>query len=434
MTGFCGLDFGTSNSCLAIEAEKIGADVASSAGESGAALVALEDGKPTIPSAIFFSFETNRPVFGRAAVQEYIDGEQGRLMRSLKSILASDLLHETTRVGRKRVSFADVVGIFLSHLKTTAEMRMGQEIDAVVLGRPVRFVGSTSDDGQAQAAQALVDIAKAQGFRAVETQYEPIAAALQYEAGVEGEELALIVDIGGGTSDFSIVRVSPERRRALDRSGDILGNSGVAIGGNDFDQRLSLDKAMPLFGFRAMVRKEMGDGRLEAPRSVYMDFSDWRRIMFSYTQSNLQMARTLRKLALDERLFARLETLIENRLAHQVADTVEQAKIALSEEATVAIDLGFVEAALTAEATKTAFEDVGAGLAEKIAGAVDDVLSEAGVAADHVGSVFMTGGSSNMPLLKALVGAKLPNARMTFGDMFGSVGLGLALDATRKFG
>lgn len=421
MASCCGLDFGTSNSCVALDTD------------NGPALVPVEGDAVTIPSAIFFSFETDRPTLGRKAIADYVDGEHGRLMRAIKSIIGSDLINQTTPVGRRRVSFTQVIGLFLSHLKRAAEERCGREIESVVLGRPVEFVGAADAAQQAQAAQSLIDIARDQSFRHIETQFEPIAAALHYEAGINAEELVLVVDIGGGTSDFSVVRVSPERKHAPDRGGDILGNSGARLGGTNFDQRLSLQKVMPLFGFRSMVRKEMGEDYLEAPRAIYMDLSMWHRIMFAYTRDNLQTARSLKRLAVDERLFSRLETLLEHRLAHQAAEMVERAKIRLSDESDVAIDLSFVEAGLSCDADRKDFEAASMETAEGVIRALDAVLAASGVRRDAIDAVFMTGGSSNIPLLKAMVKARLPAARMTFGDMFGSVGKGLALDARRKF-
>ena len=196
-TNACGLDFGTSNSTFA----RVGAD-------GVPLLLALEDGKPTIPSVLFFGFEDDRLHFGRQAVAEYVSGADGRLLRSLKSVLGTALIGDSTRVKARSYGFVEIIGLFIAELKRRAEAELGAGVDSVVCGRPVHFV---DDDALADAAaqDQLAGAVRAQGFSHIEFQFEPIAAALDYERQVSGEKLALIVDLGGGTSDFSVVRVSP---------------------------------------------------------------------------------------------------------------------------------------------------------------------------------------------------------------------------------
>src|ERR1700731_1470747 len=217
----CGLDFGTSNMTLGtIEG-------------NAPVLAALEIGHTTIPSAIFY--EVDGPVLiGRKAVEAYVEGAPGRLMRSLKSVLGSSLIDETTRLGRERTSFRDVIRYYLAAVKRRAEQASGRELRDVVHGRPVHFVDN-ADDADRKAEQTLREIAREIGFDDVTFQFEPIAAALDYERQIANEEVALIADIGGGTSDFSIVRLGPQRHGRADRAADILANDGVRIGGTAFD-------------------------------------------------------------------------------------------------------------------------------------------------------------------------------------------------------
>ena len=200
----CGIDFGTSNSTVGWwrpDAEP---------------LLALEGDQQTLPSVVFFNVEERRPVFGRLALSEYLEGYEGRLMRSLKSLLGSKLLKSETTVLGSAMPFKDILGLFLNTLKQRAEGQAGRSFDEVVLGRPVFFV---DDDPQAdkEAADTLAAAARKIGFKDVSFQYEPIAAAFDYESRIEREERVLIVDIGGGTSDFSLVRLAPERRQIDDR-------------------------------------------------------------------------------------------------------------------------------------------------------------------------------------------------------------------------
>ena len=274
---YCAIDFGTSNSAIAIPAN----------GAQGMRLVPLENGQPTMPTAVFYCTDADdlppavhRPpvpelprAFGRAAVQAYVDGYEGRLMRSMKSVLGTALIDQTTEVGHGHgVKYLDIVTGYLRHLRTLAEADGGQPLSRVVMGRPVFFVDDDADrDAQAQAS--LEAAARAVGFADIAFQYEPIAAALDHEQRAEREELVLVADIGGGTSDFSVVRVGPERAQRLDRRDDILANHGVHIAGTDFDRRVSLGSVMPPLGFGAFGPEVKGQPARPVPSRVYFDLA-----------------------------------------------------------------------------------------------------------------------------------------------------------------
>jgi hypothetical chaperone protein len=223
-----GIDFGTSNSAISFT------------GPDGVSrLVPLEGAATTLPTAVFFNAEDHRASFGREAVAHYLAGTEGRLMRSLKSLLGSSLLEEETAVGGTMLSFHAIISRFLSELRVRAGKHLGAEPRRAVIGRPVHFVdGDAARDRRAQAA--LADAARSAGFEEVSFELEPIAAALDYERRITRETLVLVVDIGGGTSDFTLVRLAPDRMRRADRSGDILATAGVHIGGTDYDQKLNL--------------------------------------------------------------------------------------------------------------------------------------------------------------------------------------------------
>ena len=203
----CAIDFGTSNSAIALPDDA-----------GGMTLVELEPGHSSMPTAVFYAVEDLSPFqepercFGRAAIAAYVEGTEGRLMRSMKSILGSNLAEQATDIGGGHaVRYLDVIGTYLRHLKQMAERQAGQKLDQVVLGRPVFFVDD--DPVRDKAAQsALEQAARQVGFHDVRFQFEPIAAALDYEATVQREQRVLVADIGGGTSDFSLVRGGPLRR------------------------------------------------------------------------------------------------------------------------------------------------------------------------------------------------------------------------------
>ncbi len=279
---FCAIDFGTSNSAIAIPAPG-----------GSMRLVELEPGRSTMPTAVFYFVDdpgggtaTDGPprAFGRAAIAAYVDGIDGRLMRSMKSILGSSLVEQTTDVGGGRgAKYLDVVAGYLRHLKRRAEAAADAPIDRAVIGRPVFFV----DDDPARDAQAQATLATALrqiGFAELDFQYEPIAAALDYERGTDCEQTVLVADIGGGTSDFSVVRVGPERVARLDRRDDILANHGVHVAGTDFDRRIELAAILPAFGYGALGPPRPDGAPREVPNAVYFDLATWHLVNTVYNR------------------------------------------------------------------------------------------------------------------------------------------------------
>jgi hypothetical chaperone protein len=414
---FLGIDFGTSNSTIGVS------DAA------GAQLVALENGRSTLPSAIFYPFDNAKPLFGQAAMDAYVEGEHGRLMRALKSILGTSLIHEKTRIGRHSLSFVDILGAFFGFLKSRAEAHLGRSMDCAVLGRPVRFVDD--DDAADAAAQgALESIARARGFREVAFQYEPIAAALDYEQRVAGEQVVLIVDIGGGTSDFSIVRVSAERSKKADRKDDVLANVGVHIGGTDFDRLFSFAEVMPHFGYRTWT----ADRKRELPSRYFHDLATWQFINWLYTGKVMNELKQIRYEAERKDLIDRFIHLVEERRGHSLALAVERAKIDLTSRATASIDMTPYGEKAPIFAERVAFEAAIGASVGRVMAAVHELLTAARIKPEAIGRIFITGGSSSVPLLRANITSLFPAAEVVTGDLFGSVGVGLALDARRKFG
>lgn len=412
----CGIDFGTSNSTVGwLRPDQ-------------QPLIALEDDKFTLPSVVFFNLEERRPVYGRLALHEYLEGYEGRLLRSLKSLLGSKLLKSETAVLGSALPFKEILGLFLGELKKRAEAVAGRPFEEVVLGRPVFFV---DDDPQAdrEAADTLSEVAKKLGFKEVSFQYEPIAAAFDYESTIEREELVLIVDIGGGTSDFSLVRLAPERRAVADRQGDILATGGVHIGGTDFDKQLSLQGVMPLFGYGGRMKSDA-----PMPTSTHLNLATWHTINAVYAQKTQLALKSMRYDILDPTGIDRLFKLIEQRAGHWLAMQVEDSKIALSETTQRRIDLSRIEAGLAADLDRELFEGTIEPLLERVRGSIGALLADAGIAEEQVDTLFFTGGSSGIPALRRSVAAMLPNARQVEGNAFGSIGSGLAIEAHKRYG
>jgi len=327
----CGLDFGTSNSTIGV------------LNNNQRLMVPLEKDsfeqwQSTLPSALFFGFEDDQTSFGRKAIDRYTTGESGRLLRSMKSLLGGSFMEDKTRVKDRLYSFDDIIGFFIGQLKHSAENYTGHEskpLESVVLGRPVYF-NDTDQKLDKEAENHLAQIARNAGFKEISFQFEPIAAAMDYEQQVKSEELALIIDIGGGTSDFTLVKLSPKRHGQSDRAQDFIANHGVHLGGTDFDRQLSVNSVMPEFGMGMPLNDKPG---LVMPSSYYFDLATWHKIHLLYDRQVLRELHSLYLQASDKPRINRLTELLKNRKGHQLASLVEQAKIELSTQSEASIDL-----------------------------------------------------------------------------------------------
>ncbi|HMO29150.1 Hsp70 family protein [Enterovirga sp.] len=412
----CGLDFGTSNTTLGVMR----------GGEPR--LLPLEGEERTIPSAIFFAPDGER-LIGRAGIAAYVEGRQGRLMRSLKSVLGKPLLEETTPVARKRIAFREIIAIYLGAVKRRAEAACGRPIDNVVHGRPVHFVDG-DPEGDRKAEAALGAIAREIGFREISFAYEPIAAALDYERSLGREEIALIADIGGGTSDFSVVRLGPKRRFAASRAGDILANDGIRVGGTDFDRLLSLRRVMPELGFGSPAKRK----GLDVPASYFHDLATWSSINRLYDPKVRREVEEVRRDAARPDLIDRLLAVLSAERGHTLAMEVERAKIELSGREAAAIPLDWIEAGLAVGIDRPGLREATGLLADRLRERIEACIREAGLRTEQIDALFLTGGSTRLRHARAAIEAAVPGARVVEGDTFGSVGLGLTIEAGRRYG
>jgi hypothetical chaperone protein len=429
---FCAIDFGTSNSAIAVPHP-----------DGRMQLVELEPGHTTMPTAVFYFVDDPRGAterdgppraFGRAAVAAYVDGLDGRLMRSMKSILGSPLIDQTTDVGGGRgAKYLDIVAGYLKHLKGRAEAQAGEPIRRAVLGRPVFFVDDDPlRDAQAQAA--LETAARQVGFEELQFQYEPIAAAFDYERSVaSGEQIVLVADIGGGTSDFSVVRVGPGHAAKRDRKDDILANHGVHVAGTDFDRRVELAAILPEYGFGALGPSLAGSTPREVPSGVYFDLATWHLINTVYSPGRVAELRAMRGFYGDPRHYERLMIVVSERLGHELAARAEAAKIAVAEGGATRIDLSHTERDLAVTLSEQqAVQAIEADIA-RIVGAARETVAQAGLAPAQIDALYFTGGSTGLRLLADRIAASFPGAQMARGDRFASVATGLALHAQRWF-
>ena len=410
LPGTLGIDFGTSNSA-----------VSWAQGTDSARLIALEGDATTLPTALFFDAETHKTHFGREALAMYLAGHDGRLMRSLKSLLGSPLLMERTSVNHQLVSFQDIIGLFLAELVARARIQLGGLPRRLVLGRPVHFVDDDPErDDLAQ--RMLLEVAEKLGFEDISFQLEPIAAALDYERRLQEERTVLVVDVGGGTSDFTVVRLGPERMAQAHRHSDIQATTGVHIGGTDYDKQLSLAQLMPLLGY-----KHTGPDGREVPSRPFIDLSTWHLIHWQQSPKAIRDAQALRVNYSQPLLHDRLMKVLREQLGHGLAHSVEQAKIACSNGAAhQALDLSLVETGLAADMSDSALAEHLHALLAQVVACAQSCVNVAGLQPTQIDALYLTGGSSALqPFQKALRDA-FPQAELVTGDLFGGVASGVA--------
>ncbi len=430
---FCGLDFGTSNSTIGIFKN------------NRISMVPLEQGKPLIRSAVFFDYEQEKCLLGQEGITKFLTGTKGRLMMSLKSILGSTLMHEKTLIENRLVSYTDIIGYLIRHLKVQAEKMLGHEITDVVMGRPVRF--HDYDDKKDKSAQiTLEEVAKNQGFKNILFQYEPIAAALAYEATITKEQLALIVDLGGGTSDFSIIRLRSNHQHDTlfkkstskvkaqphkNRLEDVLSNKGIHIGGTDFDRLFSLKTIMHELGLGGKMQGI--SNQIQIPSSYYHDLTTWHTINSLYTYQTRRAVQNIRDFALEKRPIERLIHVIENQQGHNILNEIEQGKCQLSLNPNVNLDFSFIENNFRLSVKRKTFEDIIQSKVEQLIQKLLETVKEAQISSADIESIFFTGGSTQIPLIRKAIENLFPTSKIIQGDVFNSVGKGLAIDAQYRF-
>ena len=401
------VDFGTSNSAAAMLF-------------SGAVRrIPIEDGADTLPTAVFFPEDGGAMRIGRAAQAALIDAEEGRYMRALKSILGTELFHQSRLIEGKRRTLAEIVTAFLVALKTRAETETGLGFSSVLSGRPVHF---HSDDAEKdrRAEEDLRGCYLAAGFDEVTFLPEPEAAAWACRE-MTGDGLGLIVDIGGGTSDFSVFRASGVGI-------EILANHGIRLGGTDFDQRISVAHVMPLLGQGGQVTRTFGEGLLPLPSAIYQDLATWPKIPFLYNRDTERLVEDLLVHAVEPDKVGRLKSVIEEHLGHEMAFAVEAGKIAANgDDGRADILLGFVEKGLATPITKGSMNGALGEFRDKLQAAVYQTLMQARVAPMQIDTIVLVGGSSLMQIVQEDVQAICISAKVEMSEAFTAVVDGLAL-------
>ena len=403
-----GIDFGTSNTAAGVMAG------------DRPYLIEVEPGQTTLPTSVFFDTQRKITVYGSAANTALIDGREGRFMRALKSVLGTPLMRERRQVAYETLTLIEVVARFLRTIRERAESATGLTLKHAVSGRPVLFHSKDAD----RDAQALIDLREAYslaGFESVSFIFEPEAAAL---AAGDVTGLGLIVDIGGGTSDFSVFTREAGKTK-------ILASHGTRVGGTDFDKAISLRHVMPLLGRGAEIRNDMGPGTYLAPNVIFNDLASWEKIPFQYTAETRRMAALFARKGLDQSVFKRLQDTLDLELGHDLAFAVERGKIMVNKpDATdAAIDLAVLEPSLRARVTVDALGDALSDHGAAIRTCATETLACANVTAGDITTVIFVGGSSLMHVVRREMRGLFPDATLVDSEAFTAVASGLAMAA-----
>ena len=423
-----GLDFGTTNSSIAHAAADGSIRMAQFPSGSGSTA--------SFRSLLLFERNALKQVqshAGPGAIERYLQADDGsrRLIQSLKSYLPSPTLTGTEVFGR-RYTLEDLLARILRELRTGAERALGMPIQHAVIGRPVRFVGAQSSDDEALALVRLEEACRRAGFAHVLFEYEPIGAAFAYQSTLDHEELVLIGDFGGGTSDFSLLRLGPSQPTPGSNRTTVLGNSGVGLAGDAFDARLVRHLVSPALGADSLERS--GGKLLPAvPAWIYSNLERWHYLSFLRTRSVGEILKGAGVRALEPAKIAALRALIDEDLGFQLHAAVQRLKYQLSEaeKAEFRFDEGGLD--LRIPVTRKEFEQWIEEEIAAIAGAVDALLSQAGVAAGAVDRIFLTGGTSFVPAVEQIFRNRFPAERIGRGEAFTAVAHGLALRARELF-
>ena len=422
MSKAIGLDFGTTNSALALANPDRTVQLAQFAGSS------------TFRSILYFDEDdngrSNRPrvVAGPDAIDSYLNAKTpGRLIQSTKSYLASRLFQQTQILGAN-YSLEELIGILLRHLRRAAERQFGDLGSTVVVGRPVHFSGTRNASDDDFAVHRLRSAFAKAGFDNVHFLPEPVAAAYKYQQRLDHDELVLIADFGGGTSDFSLVELKANRAGGHVLANQVIANDGVGIAGDTFDSKLVRHLVAPMLGLRSQYKNEFGKV-LPVPNWLYEHLERWHYLSFLKTRKNMELLRQLQFQALEKPKLDALIDLVDHDLGYRMYRAIEAAKCALSEKS--ASQFSFSEAAVAIERmlSRSEFENWIEPELSVISNCVDRLLAKCDMPAHDVDAIFITGGSSFVPAVRQIFESKFAAAPIRAGQEFTSVAEGLALYA-----
>jgi hypothetical chaperone protein len=369
---------------------------------------------------------------GPEGIQHYLSADdKGRLMQSLKSFLANRSLLGTEIFGR-RYTVEWLIARILKDLREHSEAQFGIEIKTAMVGRPVQFVGAEKEQDNLYAEARLTQAFHAAGYENISFESEPVAAAHYYESTLDQDQLILIGDFGGGTSDFSLIRVGPTIRRKGRTPADLLGNAGVGVAGDNFDARIIKHLVAPALGSESQIKSL--DKVLPVPAWIYAKLERWHHLSFLKARDVMEMLRGLAAQSMEPEKIKALIHLIREDLGFQLHRCVQKVKCDLSRNTASTFEFSDGYISLEAKVERKAFEEWISEDLEKIEDCVDTLLDSSGVPFREVDAVFLTGGSSFVPAVRHLFETRFGAEKIKTGNEFTSVAHGLALRAAEKHG
>jgi len=432
-----GLDFGTTNSAIATvrDSHPTLATFSTAAGPTS-----------TFPSVLYFEQRREgaqtrlTSAAGPKAIEQYLEAEdKGRLIQSLKAYLA-DRRFDGTAVFSRHYGLEDMIALIAQHLLADASFHGPSTIDhrpstippRVVVGRPVHFSHAEDHADDEFALGRLREAITLCGFSEVVFEFEPVAAAYSYERTLERDELILIGDFGGGTSDFCILQVGPAIRRRGRTPDDIIGTDGVAVAGDAFDKQIIRKLVAPRLGLGSEYFSPPSKF-LPIPSWPYEKLERWHHLSFLNTAKNLEMLEHLRRNAIIPERLEAFAHLIKNEMGYRLHEAVRKTKFELSGQDETQFEFQCEPVSITRRVTRLEFEKWIEPELQLMAGCVDRLLTDTGASARDIDHVFLTGGSSFVPAVRNIFVERFGIEKITGGEELTSVATGLALRAAETY-
>jgi hypothetical chaperone protein len=418
MPAACAIDFGTSNTTVALVKD----------GKVSQLPVDPTHRDPALMPTLMYFHAGNAPIYGSAAIRAYLENErEGRLIQAIKRYLPSNTF-EGTSIGAEVLSLERLIGGFLKHIRAVAEKAAGEPVTRVLMGRPALF--SPLADRDALAENRLRSAAQLAGFREIAFQVEPVAAARAFEQTLDHDVLCLVGDLGGGTSDFTVIRLGPGRAGSASRAEDVLGVAGIDIAGNDFDARLVWGKVTPHLGVRSKILLETR--WVDVPNTLHHAVTRWHTLCHAATPKNLRQLDTYIRTGDDKPGLRRLRELIADDHGYNLFRAIEATKIALSERTDTTLSFAGGSIALDESVSRGEFERYIGDDLTRLRRVMDELLAKVGIAPSDIDVVFLTGGTSKTLAVQRLF-AETFGERVVSRDVFTSIGFGLGIEASERF-
>jgi hypothetical chaperone protein len=422
MSAIFGIDFGTSNSALSVNID------------GRVSLLDVDRENPisnSLKSILYFLKEEGqtRSYVGYEGVRAYIENQaDGRYMQSIKTFLP-DTAFEKTHIYGRSYTLEDLIALFFKTMKQRGEEIIQQDVVDVVLGRPVIFSRDRKKDEIAQ--DRLTRAAQIAGFKNISFQLEPIAAALAYENNLEAgtEQIVLVGDFGAGSSDFTLYKAGNNKGLTTAREQDVLSVGGVYIGGDVFDSEIMREKVAIHYGKNVQAKSMWSDNLFGLSPLVIRKLMQWHlipQLRLPRTLDNIKELKVRAKFR-DKKLLENLENLIHANYGYLLFRSIERTKCELSEKQHSHISFKEYDICIDELLSREEFEGFIKDKVAALNACIDSTLAKASLSCSDIDVVFLTGGSSYIPLIREIFETRIGKDKIRSADAFTSVAYGLGL-------